>query len=73
MTTDASGRRKRGGAAAGPLNAEGPLPDPTPSDGPDPYGEPRAQPSWMSIDWRECARTLGLDGHASDFVEAGAA
>ena len=33
--------------AAGRIN----LPPPTPSDGPDPYGNP--DPEWMGIDWRE--------------------
>jgi pimeloyl-ACP methyl ester carboxylesterase len=33
--------------------------DPTPSDGPDPYGDP--DPEWLRIDWREHLRTLDLD------------
>ena len=28
----------------------GPLPDPTPAEGPDPYGNP--DPEWLEIDWR---------------------
>jgi pimeloyl-ACP methyl ester carboxylesterase len=35
------------------------LPDPTPSDGPDPYGNP--DPEWLRIDWREHVRTIDLD------------
>jgi pimeloyl-ACP methyl ester carboxylesterase len=29
----------------------GPLPDPTPTEGPDPYGNP--EPEWLRIDWRK--------------------
>ena len=29
------------------------LPDPTPAEGPDPYGDP--DPEWLRIDWREGA------------------
>jgi pimeloyl-ACP methyl ester carboxylesterase len=35
------------------------LPDPTPSDGPDPYGNP--DPDWLRIDWREHLRTVDVD------------
>jgi pimeloyl-ACP methyl ester carboxylesterase len=38
-------------------------PRPTPSDGPDPYGNP--DPQWMRIDWREHRRRVELD--TSDF------
>jgi pimeloyl-ACP methyl ester carboxylesterase len=34
----------------------GPLPDPTPAEGPDPYGEP--DPEWLRIDWRRHLRTV---------------
>jgi pimeloyl-ACP methyl ester carboxylesterase len=30
--------------------ASGPLPDPTPAEGPDPYGNP--DPEWLRVDWR---------------------
>src|SRR5207244_8952789 len=33
--------------------------DPTPADGPDPYGNP--DPDWLRIDWREHLRTIELD------------
>jgi pimeloyl-ACP methyl ester carboxylesterase len=36
----------------------GPVPDPTPSEGPDPYGNP--DPNWLRIDWREHLRTVEL-------------
>jgi pimeloyl-ACP methyl ester carboxylesterase len=34
----------------------GPLPDPSPSEGPDPYGEP--DPEWMGMDWRALLRRV---------------
>jgi pimeloyl-ACP methyl ester carboxylesterase len=34
-------------------------PDPTPSDGPDPYGE--AEPEWLRIDWREHLKRVEVD------------
>ena len=37
----------------------GALPDPTPAEGPDPYGNP--DPEWLRIDWREQLRTIELD------------
>jgi pimeloyl-ACP methyl ester carboxylesterase len=36
-----------------------PLLDPTPADGPDPYGDPN--PEWLRIDWRPHLRTVELD------------
>jgi pimeloyl-ACP methyl ester carboxylesterase len=33
--------------------------DPTPPDGPDPYGDP--DPEWLRIDWRDHLRTVELD------------
>ena len=33
--------------------------DPTPADGPDPYGDP--DPEWLRIDWREHLRTVELE------------
>ena len=35
-----------------------PLLDPTPADGPDPYGNP--EPEWLGIDWREHLRTIDV-------------
>jgi pimeloyl-ACP methyl ester carboxylesterase len=40
------------------------LPDPTPPDGPDPYGNP--DPEWLRIDWREHLRTVEVDTAAYD-------
>jgi pimeloyl-ACP methyl ester carboxylesterase len=36
------------------------LPDPTPAEGPDPYGN--ADPEWLRIDWREHLNTIDIDG-----------
>ncbi|HSI82080.1 MAG TPA: alpha/beta hydrolase [Solirubrobacterales bacterium] len=36
----------------------GPLPDPTPSEGPDPYGNP--DPEWLRVDWREHLQTTEI-------------
>ena len=36
----------------------GPLPDPTPTEGPDPYGNP--DPEWLRIDWREHLHQIDL-------------
>ncbi|HKG35655.1 MAG TPA: alpha/beta fold hydrolase [Solirubrobacterales bacterium] len=45
-------------------------PDPTPSDGPDPYGEP--DPEWLGIDWREHLRTVDLpNGTRVNYAEIG--
>jgi len=43
--------------------------DPTPSDGPDPYGDP--DPEWLHIDWREHRRTVSVGGTAVNCVEIG--
>jgi pimeloyl-ACP methyl ester carboxylesterase len=40
------------------------LPDPTPADGPDPYGNP--DPEWLRIDWHEHLRTAEVDTAAYD-------
>jgi pimeloyl-ACP methyl ester carboxylesterase len=50
-----------------PLSA---LPDPTPADGPDPYGNP--DPEWLRIDWREHLRTVEVDTAAYDGAGPGA-
>jgi pimeloyl-ACP methyl ester carboxylesterase len=41
---------------ASPLGA---VPDPTPAEGPDPYGNP--DPEWLEIDWREHLRTVDIE------------
>jgi pimeloyl-ACP methyl ester carboxylesterase len=38
--------------------ASGPLPDPTPAEGPDPYGNP--DPEWMRLDWRDHLRRVAV-------------
>jgi pimeloyl-ACP methyl ester carboxylesterase len=38
--------------------ASGPLPDPTPAEGPDPYGN--ADPEWLRVDWRANLRRAGV-------------
>jgi pimeloyl-ACP methyl ester carboxylesterase len=47
----------------------GKRPDPTPSDGPDRYGDP--DPEWLRIDWREHLHTIELDGAKVNYVEMG--
>ncbi|HLM31534.1 MAG TPA: alpha/beta fold hydrolase [Solirubrobacterales bacterium] len=47
----------------------GPRPDPTPADGPDPYGSPH--PEWLRIDWREHLRTIDVGGARVNYVEMG--
>jgi pimeloyl-ACP methyl ester carboxylesterase len=44
-------------------------PTPTPSDGPDPYGDP--DPEWLRIDWREHLRQMDVDGTRVNYVEMG--
>ena len=41
----------------------GPLPDPSPSEGPDPYGDP--DPEWLRIDWREHLHTINVPSASS--------
>jgi pimeloyl-ACP methyl ester carboxylesterase len=38
--------------------AGGTPPDPTPSDGPDPYGNPDPEPEWMGVDWHSHLHTV---------------
>jgi pimeloyl-ACP methyl ester carboxylesterase len=53
-----AGRRERQAVwvAGGPWQQR---PDPTPADGPDPYGDP--SPEWLGIDWRQHLRRIELD------------
>jgi pimeloyl-ACP methyl ester carboxylesterase len=44
-------------------------PDATPTDGPDPYGDP--DPEWLRTDWREHLRTIELEGASVNCVDAG--
>ncbi|MEO7197673.1 MAG: alpha/beta fold hydrolase, partial [Solirubrobacterales bacterium] len=41
----------------------------TPTDGPDPYGEP--DPAWLRIDWREHLRTVDINGARINYAEIG--
>jgi pimeloyl-ACP methyl ester carboxylesterase len=45
------------------------LPEPTPADGPDPYGD--ADPEWLRIDWREHRREVDVVGARTNYVELG--
>jgi pimeloyl-ACP methyl ester carboxylesterase len=45
------------------------LPEPTPPDGPDPYGNP--DPEWLKIDWREHLRDVDVVGNRVNYVELG--
>jgi pimeloyl-ACP methyl ester carboxylesterase len=45
------------------------LPDATPADGPDPYGNP--DPEWLGIDWREHIRQVDVVGARANYVELG--
>ena len=45
------------------------LPPATPSDGPDPYGNP--DPEWLRIDWRDHLRTIDVVGARVNYVEMG--
>jgi pimeloyl-ACP methyl ester carboxylesterase len=45
------------------------LPAATPSEGPDPYGNP--DPEWLRIDWREHLREVDVVGAQTNFVEMG--
>ena len=45
------------------------LPDPTPADGPDPYGND--DPEWLKIDWREHRRQIDVVGTEANYVELG--
>jgi pimeloyl-ACP methyl ester carboxylesterase len=45
------------------------LPSPTPSDGPDPYGDP--DPEWLGIDWREHRHEVDVVGARTNYVELG--
>jgi pimeloyl-ACP methyl ester carboxylesterase len=48
----------------------GPFPDPTPAEGPDPYGNPN--PEWLEIDWRAHLRSIKLEGARVNYIERGA-
>ncbi len=45
------------------------LPEPTPADGPDPYGDP--DPAWLGIDWSEHRHEIDVVGARANYVEMG--
>ena len=45
------------------------VPEATPADGPDPYGDPN--PDWLRIDWREHLKTTDVVGAETNYVELG--
>lgn len=45
------------------------LPPATPSDGPDPYGNP--DPEWLRVDWGDHLRTIDVVGARVNYVEMG--
>jgi pimeloyl-ACP methyl ester carboxylesterase len=45
------------------------LPAATPSDGPDPYGDP--DPEWLGIDWRKHRHEIDVVGSRVNYVEMG--
>ncbi|HXF01262.1 MAG TPA: alpha/beta hydrolase [Solirubrobacterales bacterium] len=47
----------------------GQLPDATPAEGPDPYGNP--DPEWLRVDWRDHLHQVTLDGARVNYVELG--
>ncbi len=46
-------------------------PQPTPADGPDPYGNPDTEPAWMGIDWSERVRRISIAGTEVNYAELG--
>jgi pimeloyl-ACP methyl ester carboxylesterase len=55
--------------AAQLLNPLAEAPEPTPADGPDPYGNP--DPDWLEIDWRQHLHTADVVGAKTNYVELG--
>lgn len=51
----------------GPPAPEGALPEPTPPDGPDPYGEP--DPEWLRVDWRAHLHTIEVGASTVNYVD----
>jgi len=51
------------------LQLYGPRPLPTPSDGPDPYGDP--DPEWLRIDWRDHLHVADGGGTRVQYAEMG--
>jgi pimeloyl-ACP methyl ester carboxylesterase len=53
------------------MSRYGPLPDPTPPDGPDPYGDP--DPEWLRIDWSQHVHDSRVGGATVHYAELAAA
>jgi pimeloyl-ACP methyl ester carboxylesterase len=62
-----NGREQR--SAYWMFSGPGQRPDPTPSAGPDPYGDP--DPEWLNVDWREHLRSADVDGATVNYAEMG--
>jgi pimeloyl-ACP methyl ester carboxylesterase len=45
------------------------LPTPTPSEGPDPYGNP--DPEWLDVDWTKHVRRIQVGGASVNYAEMG--
>jgi pimeloyl-ACP methyl ester carboxylesterase len=56
-------------AAARSISGRDELPDATPADGDDPYGNP--DPQWLRIDWRQHRRQVDVVGARANYVELG--
>ena len=54
-----------------PFASTGPRPEPTPPDGPDPYGNP--EPEWLRIDWRPHLHQVEVLGTRVNYCEMGEA
>jgi pimeloyl-ACP methyl ester carboxylesterase len=52
-----------------PAATAGTSPDPTPAEGPDPYGNP--DPEWLQIDWRAHLHQVAIDGARVNYAELG--
>ncbi len=63
------GRAETGSRARLQLQAFRNPPPPTPSDGPDPYGDP--DPEWLGIEWRRHLRRIEIDGANVSYCEIG--
>jgi pimeloyl-ACP methyl ester carboxylesterase len=46
-------------------------PDPSPAEGPDPYGNSDPVPEWLQVDWREHLRTAEVGGTEVTYVDTG--
>jgi pimeloyl-ACP methyl ester carboxylesterase len=58
-------------ADAAPGRPRARLPDPTPADGPDPYGNPDLEPEWLRVDWSEHLASASVAGAQVSYVDWG--